>query len=87
MSMSAADLQALRPDQTIDVKGEVCPYPQIAARRGLQKLAAGQVLALETDHTISTETVPNMVQNEGLAEVLGILPAARGVWRIYLRRT
>lgn len=84
--MDERSLAALTADEVIDCQGEVCPYPVIMARRALQKLRTGQLLVQITDHSISTETVPEAVRREGLAEVVGILQERPGVYKLYLKK-
>lgn len=80
------ELKSLKADKILDVKGEVCPYPVVMARKALAAMPPGAILLEITDHTISTETVPEAVQQEGLAEVLGIMEEPAGVYHIYMRR-
>jgi len=81
------DLEAIDPDKELDVTGEVCPYPVIAAQKELLRMNPGEILVEVTDHTISTHTVPDAVREKKLAEVLGIDEPSPGLYRIYLKRS
>ena len=47
----------------LDVRGEVCPYPQIEAKKALEKLREGQVLVVYTDHTDAVANVPSSLKD------------------------
>jgi len=81
------NLEEIIPDREIDVTGEVCPYPVIAAQKELLKMNPGEILAEITDHTISTHTVPDAVKAKKLAELIGVEELSPGLYRIYLKRS
>ncbi len=57
--MSKLELESAEPDEVLDVQGEICPYPQIYARKKLESMAAGKVLEVLTDHPPAAEqTIP-----------------------------
>ncbi|GGM73421.1 TusA-related sulfurtransferase [Halarchaeum rubridurum] len=70
-------------DRTQDMMGEVCPYPQVEAKKGLQDLESGDLLVQETDHVPCTENVPKAVGDDAEATVWR---SGDGVYRIYLRK-
>ena len=72
---SAAEIQ--------DMKGEVCPYPQVEAKKSIQKLETGEWLVQETDHVPSTENVPKAVGDLADAKVW---KSGNGLYRIFLHR-
>jgi TusA-related sulfurtransferase len=69
--------------ETQDMTGEVCPYPQIEAKKAVRRLDAGDVLVQETDHVPSTENVPRAVDD--LADA-SVWRSGDGDYRIFLRR-
>jgi TusA-related sulfurtransferase len=73
------DQAAARQDMT----GEVCPYPQVEAKKALADLAPGDVLVQETDHVPSTENVPRAVGDAADARVWR---SGDGQYRIFLRK-
>ncbi len=81
------NLEEIDPNRELDVTGEVCPYPVIAAQKELLKMNPGEILVEITDHTISTHTVPDAVKEKKLAEVLGIDEPSPGLYRIYFKRS
>lgn len=66
-----------------DMRGEMCPYPQVEAKKALQDLGEGDLLVQETDHVPSTENVPRAA--EDVADAL-VWRSGDGLYRIYLRR-
>lgn len=66
-----------------DLTGEVCPYPQVKAKKAVQGLSAGEWLVRETDHVPSTENVPKAVGD--LADTK-VWKSANGFDRIFLHR-
>ncbi len=64
-----------------NMKGEVCPYPQVEAKKALSKLNSGDLLMQETDHVPSTENVPKSVDDMADAK---IWKSGDGLYRIFL---
>lgn len=69
---------------TLDVKGEVCPYPAMYARAMLEGMAPGQVLEILVDHLCAVEGVPAAVEQLG-HRVLSTESVANGVYRIVIQ--
>jgi len=46
MTDSVNDGLILRADKTIDCSGMLCPFPVVAAAKGIKQIAVGQVLCL-----------------------------------------
>ena len=47
--------------KTIDVKGQICPYPIIKTREALKDLGSGETLEVVTDNEPSAmETIPRL---------------------------
>lgn len=79
---TAADLYD-HAEEVQDVTGEVCPYPQIEAKKAMQRLDSGDLLVQETDHVPSTENVPKSVAEQASAKVW---KSGDGRYRIFLRK-
>jgi len=52
-----------RIDKTLDVRGEICPNPDIKARTALEKMGKGQILEVLLDYPLSVERVPRNAEN------------------------
>jgi TusA-related sulfurtransferase len=70
-------------DLVQDMMGEMCPYPQVEAKKGLQQLESGDLLVQETDHVPCTENVPQAVGDDAEARVWR---SGDATYRIYLRK-
>ena len=54
----------------LDVRGEICPYPQVKTVAALKKLAPSDQLEVLTDHPPALETVPAQAARLGyVAEI------------------
>ena len=72
-----------RATEVQDMTGEVCPYPQVEAKKAIQTLESGDLLVQETDHVPSTENVPKSVEDQADANVW---KSGDGRYRIFLRK-
>lgn len=80
------DLKTEAPSKTIDVKGQICPYPLIAIKNALKEIQPGQILAVLTDWEPTVkETAPGLC-----AKLNYPIETARDeagkCWRIYIRK-
>jgi tRNA 2-thiouridine synthesizing protein A len=69
----------------LDLRGYVCPYPQLATLKELRNSPPGTIIEVITDNPPSCENVPSVARREG-HEVLSVEEVERGVWRIVIRR-
>jgi tRNA 2-thiouridine synthesizing protein A len=72
-------------NRKLDLRGEVCPYPQIYTLRELGKMEVGQILEVITDHLPSIENVPAAVTKQG-HEVLEVSKINAGVYKILIKK-
>lgn len=79
-------LQQLPVAKTIDVKGQICPYPIIATRAALKDLKAGDVLEVVTDNPpTANETLPQLCELKSYD--FERVELAAGVWRCLVRKS
>ncbi len=57
--------EEIKIDKTLDVKGEVCPFPWVKAKKSLNKLQVGQVLRIVGDHGPALKNIPRNFADEG----------------------
>ncbi len=50
---------------SLDVKGYVCPHPQLYTKSALSKMKAGDTLKLMFDNASSGESIASMCDKEG----------------------
>jgi len=55
----------VKPDQTLDVKGEICPNPDVRSMTTLEKMERGQVLEVLVDYPMSVERIPQNATKRG----------------------
>ncbi len=80
-------IDAMLPvDQTLDIRGEVCPYTYVKARLALEEMQAGQVLRVLVDYEPATRSVPRSVRLHG-DEVLSVDAIGTGEWAIWVRKS
>ena len=72
-------------DKTLDVKGEVCPFPWVKAKKSLNKLQVGQVLRIVGDHGPALKNIPRNFADEGQT-VLKAERTGELDWEIVVRR-
>ncbi len=71
-------------DQELDCQGLLCPLPIIKTKQAMDKLAAGQVLRMETTDAGSVNDMQAWVRQTG-NELLSH-SEDRGVYTYYLRK-
>jgi len=75
----------LKPDKTIDLKGEVCPYTFVKSKLALEEMGLDQVLEVVVDHEPAVENVPKSLKNEG-QQVLAVDKINDTDWKILVRK-
>jgi len=54
-----------KPSQTLDVCGEICPYPDVKSMTTLKKMEKGQILEILLDYPLSVERLPRSASKWG----------------------
>ena len=71
---------------TLDVRGEICPYPMMRTVSALKKLAGDELeLEVVTDHAPALETIPTQAARLGFDT--HIEETGSSEWRLVLKRT
>ncbi len=78
-------INELKPDKTIDLKGEVCPYTFVKSKLALEEMGLDQVLEIVVDHEPAVENVPKSLKNEG-QRVLAVDKINDTDWKILVRK-
>ncbi len=78
-------INELKPDKTIDLKGEVCPYTFVKSKLALEEMALYQVLEVVVDHEPAVENVPKSLKNEG-QKVLAVDKINDTDWKILVKK-
>lgn len=66
----------------LDVKGYVCPHPQLYTKSALSKIKPGDLLKLLFDNASSGESIASMCDKEGDEIVEQITNSGTFVWTI-----
>ncbi len=83
--ISMEEANAIEKDgKLLDLRGEVCPEPQIVAQMTLPNLSSGQVLVLYTDHVDAVENVPRAIKD--LVSMVKVWKSGNGEYKIFLWR-
>ena len=53
----------IKVDKTLDVRGEICPNPDVRTMTTLEKMEKGQILEVLLDYPLSVERIPRNVEN------------------------
>ncbi len=72
-------------DKSVDVRGEVCPIPDVEAKRALKSMESGQILEMIIDYPLSKERIPEAAKREG-HEVVAIDEVAPSEWKILIKK-
>jgi tRNA 2-thiouridine synthesizing protein A len=70
--------------KSVDVRGEVCPVPDVEAKRAVKKLKPGEILEVWIDYPLSKERIPEAMKKLG-HEVLEIEEVGQSEWKIYIK--
>jgi tRNA 2-thiouridine synthesizing protein A len=66
----------------LDVKGYVCPHPQLYTKSALSKMMPGDILKLFFDNASSGESIASMCDKEGDEIVEQVTSSGSYVWTI-----
>lgn len=69
---------------TLDVKGEVCPYPDVKTKRKVKKMKSGEVLQILVDYPLSAERIPETMKSLG-HEVISFEKKGDADWVILVK--
>lgn len=71
--------------QSLDLRGEVCPFTFVETKLKLEEMEVGEVLEVIIDHEPAVRDVPRSVKSEG-HEVLGIEKIGDNLWKIIIKK-
>lgn len=70
---------------SLDVTGEICPYPLMLTKQKMGKLAAGDQLVVIVDYAKSVEDIPRWAREEGHS-VVAVSETGVTQWEIVLEK-
>jgi tRNA 2-thiouridine synthesizing protein A len=74
----------VKPTKSSDERGEVCPVPDVDAKRALAKMKSGEILEVLIDYPLSKERIPANTTKDG-DELLAIEETGNSEWRILIK--
>ena len=78
------DLSKQSNIKTLDLKGQICPWPVIFTMKELQKMNDGEILRVTIDHLPSTLNIPAAASKEG-NDVVSSTENGDGVFQIEIK--
>lgn len=81
------DLKSKIPATTLDLLGQVCPYPIVMTKKEMEKLPSGAILKILCDSpTMIEDTIPRYCEKHGYQlEIVRI--EDKGCWELYILKT
>lgn len=73
-----------KPTEVLDVRGEVCPYPDVMSQRKVKEMKSGDILEIDVDYPLSVERIPRSLGKMG-HEVLKVEKTGESEWRILVK--
>lgn len=77
-------MSGIKPDQTLDCRGQMCPMPVIKTKQAMEKLLPGQVLEVITTDSGSKADLPAWSKSTG-HELLS-MKSDGNTHRFYIRK-
>lgn len=69
---------------SLDVRGQVCPYPELLTLKAIQNMSTGDTLEIMIDNPPSVRDIPVTLEKRGLTS-LEIVRIDRGTWKILIK--
>lgn len=69
----------------LDCNGEACPLPLMKAEKEIEKLAVGDILVVQIDHSCAMKNVPEWARKKGYN--VDIEEVGDGEWEIVIEKT
>jgi TusA-related sulfurtransferase len=85
--MMVKEVELERIDQnyySLDVRGHVCPYPELLTVRALQRLSPGTTLEVIIDSSPSVRDIPITLEKRGFQQ-LKIIKERKGMWKLIVQ--
>lgn len=69
---------------TLDCRGEVCPYPDVKSKRKAKKMNSEELLEILVDYPLSAERIPETMKSMG-NEVISVEKVGNSEWKIIVK--
>jgi TusA-related sulfurtransferase len=71
-------------EYTLDCLGEACPIPLVKAQKQMEKMAIGDIVIVQIDHSCAMKNVPEWARKEG--HNVEIDEISDGEWEIIIEK-
>lgn len=72
------------PDETLDVRGECCPYPLILTKKQVEKLKTGEILEIIANDPVAPQNIDAWVKKSG--DKLLAVEQDDKIYKIYVQK-
>ncbi len=73
------------PDESLDVRGECCPYPLILTKKKVESLKSGEILEITADDPVAPQNIDAWSKKSG-NKLLSVKQEGK-IFRILVQRT
>jgi TusA-related sulfurtransferase len=73
-----------KPTEVLDVRGEVCPYPDVKTQKKTKSMKSGEILEVLIDYPLSAERIPRSMEKRG-HKVLEVEKKGTSEWSIMIK--
>ncbi len=73
------------PDETLDVRGECCPYPLILTKKKVEQLKSGEILKVIADDPVAPQNIDSWAKKSG-NKLLAVMHEGN-IFCIFVQRT
>ncbi len=73
------------PDETLDVRGECCPYPLILTKKKVEQMKSGQIPEIIADDPVCPQNVDSWTKKSG-NKLLAVKQEGK-IFNIFVQRT
>ena len=74
----------VKPTEVLDVRGEVCPYPDVKTQKKVKSMKPGEILEVLIDYPLSAERIPRSMEKMG-HKILKLEKTGESEWRILIK--
>lgn len=70
---------------SLDVRGYVCPYPQLLTMRALESLSSYDILEVILDNLPSVRDIPPAIKEKGFEVLTNQSRVTKGTWKMSIQ--
>ncbi len=83
--MTSSDIQKIGKNRySLDVRGQVCPYPELLTLRALTNIPPESILEIILDNPPSAKDIPISIEKRGYKKP-EVMRVDKGMWKIIVQ--